>query len=244
MTEPEFQPQSGADVLKRVQPRLRIEHTQICMRPDLLDRHEELEDELAELERQAAKRPGRNADKPDEALAAKSREVQEVEAEILATQVRITFRALSKDRWQALTEHHPPRPGNNIDQLTGYNGPATVDAAVRLCIVDPVFEDCVDPDCTHTWEGEDGSVGGCGTWQHFVKVCNPSEWLELKERTQSVNRGVIDAPKSALAAAVLTSLAPAAELPEPGEQAPSDSTDGSPQRSTRDTPRTESLASP
>jgi hypothetical protein len=229
MSETQFQPESGADVLKRVQPRLRTDHTFICMRPDLLDRFEELEEELDELQRQAAKRPGRNADKPDETLKDKALELKAVQDEIQETQVRIDFRALTKDRWQSLTEQHPPRPGHNVDQLTGYNGSAAVEASVRLCITSPVFEDCLDPDCSHAWENEDGVTEGCGTWQHFVKVVNPSEWAELKERSLQVNRGVIEAPKSALAEAVLTSLAPADELPEPGEQAPSGSTDGSPE---------------
>lgn len=40
-------PQSGADILARIKPRLREERTQLCLRPDLLDAWADAAERLA-----------------------------------------------------------------------------------------------------------------------------------------------------------------------------------------------------
>ena len=47
-------------------------------------------------------------------------------------------------------------------------------------------------------------MGERGTWQQFVKFCNAGEWNELRKVANSVNLGVVDDPKSALASRILT----------------------------------------
>jgi hypothetical protein len=205
-------PQSGADILARIKPRLREESTWICLRPDLLSEWEKLDEELTETRQANAAKPGRMTDKanPDEVAIAER--IQAIEAEIEATQLRVTFRAMPKDEWQVLCEQHPPRKDMTTDLYVGYNVDATEDAAVRACMVDPEFDDA--------------------SWAEFVKVLNPGEWNELRATVRSVNRGVTEAPKSNRAALVLSSRADDSEPPSSGTPAQDGSTDESPESST------------
>jgi hypothetical protein len=228
MTEsPPYTPQSGADILARIKPRLREESTWICLRPDLLDEWERLDEELTETRQANAARPGRMTDKanPDEVKIAER--IQAIEAEIEETQLRVTFRAMPKDEWQALCESHPPRKELTTDLYAGYNVDATEDSAVRECMIDPVFADC-----PIVAKGEPCAHIDCGSWQAFVKVLNPGEWNELRATVRSVNRGVTEAPKSRRAASVLSSRADASEPPSSGAPAQDASTDESPENST------------
>ena len=105
------------------------------------------------------------------------------------------MRALPKDEWQVLCDLHPPRKDNQFDMVSGFNRDAVVDAAVRECMYDPVFEDCTEKGCKHL---------ECGSWQQFVGFCNSGEWQELRRVANLVNGRVNPAPKSELASRVLT----------------------------------------
>lgn len=190
------EPQSGADILARIKPRLREEQTQICLRPDLLDAWEEATTELAEQQAADVGSPrlGSAASKSAQKLAAK---VQSIEAEIEATAIHFRFRAMSKDKWQALCANHPPRSGNDMDRMVGYDRDGVLDAAVRECLIDPVFDQAA--------------------WAEFLEVCNPSEWEELRSTVNSVNRSVVDAPKSVLASRILSRRASGSGQPASGE---------------------------
>jgi hypothetical protein len=52
-----------------------------------------------------------------------------------------------------------------------------------MCLIDPVFDD--------------------ESWTELTKIINIGEWRELRDVVNSVNRGVVDAPKSALASQIL-----------------------------------------
>lgn len=199
--------QSGAALLRRIKPQLREMATNLCLRPDLLDEWEELQEKLGESRVKDAT-AGRLAEGTSKKTRELATRVQEIEAEIEAVQFRVLFRAMAKDDWQALCERHPPRKGNDIDMFAGYNRDAVYDAAVRACMVDPVFEDCPVRGCPH----ED-----CGSWQQFVKVLNPSEWAELRDTVTEVNKGVTEAPKSQLAATVLSRPGAASRQRKRGE---------------------------
>lgn len=175
-------PENGAELLARIRPSLREESTWLCLRPDLLDAREAAELELED--RATADVKGKRlADKPDPEIAVLAARVQEIEAEIEATQVKVTLRAMNKDAWNALLADHPPRKGNELDAYAGYNRDAVIDEAVRLCMIDPVFD--------------------AESWPDFTAVLNPSEWQELRRLAQSVNRAVTDSPKSVLASRIL-----------------------------------------
>lgn len=176
------EPISGADLLRRIQPRLAEESTVICLRPDLMEAWEDANEEL-----QSAVATGmagaRVGSKPKAQIAAAER-VRELEEQIEANSATFRFRALTKDQWRALCDDHPPRKGNEVDLWTGYDRDAVLDAAVRASLIDPVFDDA--------------------SWAEFVQVVNAGEWEELRKTANSVNRGVVESPKSVLASEILT----------------------------------------
>lgn len=196
-------PQDGAAILKRIQPKRRVETTELCLRPDLLDEHEALSEQLVEskLEDSAGNRMADGTSKRTKDLA---RKITALEEQIAELAMKVTFRSMDKSRWQALCDEHPPRQDNDLDRYSGFNRDAVLDTAIRECMVDPVFVDCEDGDCAH----ED-----CGTWQQFVALLNPSEWAELRTVVNSVNRVVVESPKSELASRILTKRAKGSERP-------------------------------
>jgi hypothetical protein len=181
-------PQDGAALLARIKPRLREEVTHICLRPDLMQEYADVEDQILEArEKQGDGPPGRMADKPTASAEIERLEArkQELEDEIEAVDLRVVMRAMPKDEWQALCEKHPPRKGNNVDLYSGYDVDAVEDAAIRECMVDPVFDDA--------------------SWAELVSVLNPSEWAELKRTVRLANQAVTETPKARRASTARTS---------------------------------------
>lgn len=176
-------PVSAADLLARIKPQLREESTQLILRPDLVD---EWETATAALSEQQVKDSTntRLASGVSAAQKELAKRVKELEEQIDDHGIWFRFRAMPKDRWQALCDRHPPRGDDQLDRFAGYNRDAVVDAAIRECLYDPVFDE--------------------DSWAEFLSVCNPSEWEELRQTVTSVNRGVFEAPKSALASRILT----------------------------------------
>jgi hypothetical protein len=176
------EPQSGADILARIKPVRREETTELCMRPDLLDRFDALVTELdqSRVDDVAGKRLTDSTSKRTREIA---EQIEALKAEITETVIVFRLRALNKAEWSALVANHPPRSDNHIDHAVGYNRDAVDDAAVQACIIDPDFDDL--------------------SWAQFMEVCNPSEWEELRDTARSVNRAVRDVPKSAAASRIL-----------------------------------------
>lgn len=192
------EPQSGADLLARIKPTLREETTEVCLSNELMAQFEALDAELAEEIEKASRSAGRLADGPSKRSKELAEQIAELEEKIAAQAFTVRFRQMSKDRWRALCDNFPPRRGDELDAFAGYDRDAVLDTAVRLCMVDPVFEDCA-----RMKEGEPCEHKDCGSWQQFAGVIPPGEWEELKVVANSVNRGVVDAPKSPLASRIL-----------------------------------------
>lgn len=176
------EPLNGAELLARIKPQMREESTQLCLRPDLLDAFEEADAELV-----ASRAADMSGNRLSDGESTKTRKLAEkvaaLEAEIDASAITFRFKAMSKDKWRALCDTFPPRAKNELDVYAGYDRDAVLDTAVRLCMVDPVFDD--------------------ESWAELVKNLNPSEWTELTDTVNSANRGVVDAPKSVLASQIL-----------------------------------------
>jgi hypothetical protein len=183
MPEPQPTPQSGADLLARIKPRAKEVTTELCMRPDLLEAHEAAHEALA-LSRANDAGSSRLTDGGVSAATKKAAQaVAAIEAEIAENVIVFRLRAMPQDKWRALCDNHPPRKGNDMDFMVGYDRDAVTDAGVRACIYDPVFDDA--------------------SWATFMSVCNPSEWQELRQSFTIANQAVVDAPKSALASQIL-----------------------------------------
>lgn len=194
-------PLDGAAILGRIKPKRRVERTSVCLRADLASALEAEDSELERLMREAAgnsnrMNPGGEVDSP--AIRAQARKVKKIEDQIVDSQVTFAFESRNKDEWSALTARFAPRPDNQFDQLVGYQRDQVLDALVRECMIEPVFEDCAqgtpEQPCAHD---------DCGSWQQLVKVINPAEWKELKDTANLANSGVVDPPKSLLASRIL-----------------------------------------
>lgn len=177
-------PVNGDDFLARVKPVLKEHRVQICLRPDLVQRWEQLNEQLAESRAQSA--GGRLSDGKAATAAQKklAKDIVALEAEIDAASAWFTFRALPAADFRALCAEFPPRKDNQIDQITGYDRDAVADALIRRCLVDPVFSEA--------------------GWAEFMSVCAPTEWQELRDGVFEANGGTEKAPKSRLASEVLS----------------------------------------
>lgn len=178
------EPMTGAEMLARIKPKLREESVDLCLRPDLFDEWESKTEALAES-READAAGNRLASGTSERTTKLASEVLALEDEIRKTAVTFRFRALTKDKWQELCDQNPPRKGNDLDQFSGYSRDGVLDAAVRVCLIEPVFDD--------------------ESWTAFLDIVNPAEWRELRNVVNSVNRATGDAPKSELASQILGS---------------------------------------
>lgn len=187
---------SGAELLARIKPKRAEAKATICLRPDLLNEWARLDEELSSLRETARPSTMSTVKAASRAEREAAKRVQEVEAHIEDSQVEFTFRAMPNADYQALVDQHPPRKGNQLDAIAGHNRAAVEDAGIRACLVDPVFEDCLDSDCDHV---------ECGSWQQLLGVCNPSEWAELRRAFGEANGSVTSAPKSRLASLILRS---------------------------------------
>ena len=188
------EPLNGAELLARIRPRLAEEATEICLRPDLIDEFREAEAALTE--EIANRGGGRLGDKPVDHTDAAQR-VRDLEEQIQAASVTFRFRALPKAEFRALCDDHPPRKGDEMDHMVGYNRTAVLDALVRSSLYDPVFDDA--------------------SWAEFLDTVSTGEWEELRSTANSVNRGVVEPPKSGLASRILSQRDADSRLHAPGE---------------------------
>lgn len=188
-------PESGADILARVQPKRRVESTEVCLRADLVTTFHEEDAKLAQMRAESGASNRRNGGVIETAeIKAQARKVRKIEDEIVDAQVTFTFTGMRKDGFRALTDNHPPRKANHLDHVVGYNRDEVLDQMVRESLTEPVFEDCTERECDHTT---------CGSWQQLTSIINPSEWGELRDTANLANSAVMDAPKSALASQIL-----------------------------------------
>lgn len=193
-------PESGAAVLARVNPQRRVESTEVCLRADLVAEFHAEDRKLAEMRQQAAsgnRNAGGVVDGDD--VKAQARKVRKIEDQIVDAQVTFVFTGMSKDAFRALTDSLPPRKGNQLDQMVGYDRDGVMEALVRESLTSPTFEDCTAEEET----GEKCAHTDCGSWQQLVAVINPSEWGELRDTANLANSAVVDAPKSQLASLIL-----------------------------------------
>lgn len=193
-------PQNGAELLARIRPVLGTQSVEIVLRPDLIKAWEQAEQALADARAKEATegRSRMSEKKTDSANVRKlAKKVKELEDEIQAHAITFTFQAMPKDEYRTLCDQHPPREGNNVDHYVGHNREAVEDAAVRACLIDPVFDD--------------------KSWAEFLAVCNPSEWAELREAVRTVNGSVTGLPKSQMASQVLARRGTTSKQPARGE---------------------------
>lgn len=177
-------PVDGAQLLAELKPRLREDATWVVLgRPDLVDDFHKAEDELADAQDADTSSQKRLATGASAKVKKLAQRVRELEEEIAKTQVRFVFRAITKTRYNEIVEANPPRDKNVWDTAVGHNREAVDNELVRVCLIDPVFDEA--------------------SWKELVAVINPGEWDELVRCVRAVNGVMKEAPKSGLAAMVL-----------------------------------------
>lgn len=190
-------PETGAEILARINPQLDEDWTYIYLRPDLAAEREELEDKLAE-ELAETGGPGRLADRPSKWAVILAEQIEANKYLMDESAVRFVFRALPRAKFRALCDQYPPRKGNLADAAVGYDQSQLSEALVRTSLVEPVFDE--------------------ESWEQLLDVMSIGEWNELQRRAEKVNGGVVtESPKSVLASAILSSLASDLEQPPASE---------------------------
>lgn len=217
--------ETGADILKRINPQRRVETTTVCLNSSLLREFQEADIKLVELVGATTANPNRlnpgvvmeqaeKSEDPD--IRAQARKVRKIEDAIVDAQVEFTFTAMTKDDYANICAHHRPRQGDQIDLVVGYDRDAVLDAMVRASLTSPTFETCngcVEPTCNEPSCDHDQGCdhAECGTWEQLVSVINPSEWAALRDTANLANSGVNDSPKSVLASRILDRRATASQ---------------------------------
>lgn len=177
---------SGDELLDTIKPTKRSADTWVCLSGDLLDAHET---ESAKLEAMTKDELAKSAQRlsaggaVSAAVKAQARKVKKLEEEIEAKQMRFVFENMTPDERSELAAAHPPRKGDQFDQLTGYNRDAVGRESVRMCMVEPQFSDA--------------------GWMRLLEVIPPGEWAELQATCDRANGRVSALPKSQLAATLL-----------------------------------------
>ena len=179
-------PETGAEILARIQPKLDEDWTEICLRPDLVAEFEELNDKLEQA--QIKPGPKRNSDGTTRESRALAKQVEALRQQIADSAVTFRFRGLPKDKFRALCDGFPPRRGDQIDLAVGYDRAALGDALVKAALVEPDFDD--------------------ESWDLLVGTITIGEWNELRRCAEKVNGSVVtEAPKAGLASRILSSAA-------------------------------------
>lgn len=185
---------SGAEILAELDPKPRTGVAHICMKPALVDEWQKANSDLIDSQTADAGN-GRLAQGGTSTKTRKAAErVRELEEQIEAADVAFTFRKLSKTRHSEICEENPPRDGNQMDLMVGYDRDAVDNAVVLEALIDPVFESCEKKNCPHE---------SCGTWQQLLAFLGPGEWAEMVNVVRELNEAVTTAPKSVLASRIL-----------------------------------------
>jgi hypothetical protein len=147
----------------------------ICLRGDLVAKHEELERQLELAQkRELNSLAGNGAANLAEQIDALQDQMQE------AT-FPFRLRALPRPQFRALVNAHPPRRNdeNEIvddDKFIGVNAETFFDAMVRACLVDPELD-------------EQG-------WNDLAESLTSHQWDALSDAAWGLNRREVDVPFS------------------------------------------------
>lgn len=220
-------PQSGAELLARIKPRLNEDWREIVLRPDLAVELEEADSELMDSRiRDAAAQPAeaekRMGTKPagdSPATVELAERVEELRQAMIASAVRFTFRALPRNKFRSLCDSLPPRKDDQYDAFAGYNRQALADSLVRASLIDPVFDDADwDTVLQALADGTFAAIEAGRDWRQLVDLIGPGQWEALLKLAESVNGSVVhDVPKSPLASEVLSPRA-STSAPQPASE--------------------------
>lgn len=175
----------------------------ICLRGDLVARHEQLERDLAAAQNSdtaGSLAAGGQARKIAEEIEALERDMQEHTHDFV-------FRGLPAKQYRDLVEAHPPRKDNDLDAAFGADMSTFPVALIAACCVDPVM----------TVEQA----------TQLADVLTEGQLMTMFTCAVGLNRSQVDVPKSVLASEILASSAPRSKRPGRGGSAGGGSSAGS-----------------
>ena len=156
----------------------------VCVAADLVDKHQTLNAELAELlaeERRSGKGGSRRLNDASESRK-KADEITALEAEMADASVEIRLRAVPAFEWREWRNNNQAREGVELDERLGVNSDELIGDMVRRCIVDPEFDD--------------------DDWATWTREVAAAEQLSLAILVFSMHEQRVDVPKSPLASLV------------------------------------------
>lgn len=186
----------------------------VCLRPDLTARLQELERDLATAEEERLK-SGSLASGSESRIIAE--EIEAVRDQMVEHTLKLRVRALPRRAFTALIAEHPPRPDNELDKAQGLNTDTFFDALVRSSVAEPALDDA-------DWAALDG-------------VLSDGQWQELASAAWGVNRRDVDVPFSRRASRILSSSEGESKPPS-GSASPSSASTGGSQTRRRSTSKT------
>lgn len=162
----------------------------VCLRQDLWERHAALDAELAQAIRDDT------SENRDPQAPAVAKAIEELEAEIAASEQSFTFASIGKQAWTKLLALHLPSDEQREQGLD--HDPATFPAAaVAASAVEPTMS--------------------VETAQAMDKALNIAQWNRLWSAVLTANLGGGESPKSAMATVVRQRLVPSSTTAAPEE---------------------------
>lgn len=169
----------------------------ICLRGDLQATFEDLERQLAEIERTPRPVDHRlTGPVPPPGARQVAEQIQALRKQMQAATVIFRLRALSPRAWDDLAAAHPPRKtddgGVHPSDIIGVNSATFFTPLIRACTVAPVLDD--DDWAMLLGDGEHGLTN--------------RQFEELGEAAWAQNRRSVDIPFSRAASALMASFEP------------------------------------
>lgn len=157
---------------------------ELCLRGDLLAQLQDLQRDLIDAERAPSDASLADLGTPHRI----AEQIQGLREEMAEHSITVRFRALPRRQWSKLVAAHPPRPDERADVALGVNVETYVDALIRACMVDPVFDD--------------------DDWAALDEALSDAQWQALTAAAWAVNAKDVEVPFSQRASRILASSAP------------------------------------
>ncbi|MFF4600553.1 hypothetical protein [Amycolatopsis sp. NPDC001319] len=166
----------------------------LCLRPDLRDRWQDLNNQLMTT------RTGRNTMAPTTGEKELAQKIKALEAEIAENTMTVLMRGLRHEPWAKLVAEHPPRMDKPGDQQSGFNVDTFIPALVRAQIVEPELSEA--------------------QFDKLVDVITQAQWDDLANAAYSLGRGDRNRPVFSQAASQLIPDSGDTSRQQPGSGSP------------------------
>lgn len=145
---------------------------ELCLRGDLQADWEDLQQQLAAAQRDAAPRSLSDPPAGEEI----EERIREVEAAMAGAVLTVRLRAQNRKTFKDMALKHPPREGDQRDKLYGFNVEAFNAELIRISCVEPEFDE--------------------EKWERLTEVLTPGQYQMLADTCEVLNHSQVDVPFS------------------------------------------------